>query len=332
MDWHMDQGIFDQIKLQLLVYNQKVLVDSLWIENRREGAPLHSHFGPEIHIITEGDAYFRVGYHRDICLHAGDLIFVPGQMPHEERVKGPTRGIVFGFNCVPLRTNIETDLYESRIRKDYQEMTALFSRPDEFILTGVERLVELFHEAAAVLREQGPGCILLCQNILTRILLEIYQRVAREQEDAWRATSLPPAALPRKTVEDKRFAIVSDYMNLVCAGRPEAVEMQALADRLFMSRRQLARFLEKYYHKTFSQLVIDAKITAAKHMLLHTSLSLSEIAAQCGWAEKYFFKRFRLETGVTPKRFLRQNRRSIPDRQEARPVGAERDPAARSEE
>jgi len=55
---------------------------------------------------------------------------------------------------------------------------------------------------------------------------------------------------------------------------------------------------------SFRQDIIKSRICLAKYLLLTTSLSLAVIAEKCGYEdEKYFFRRFRNETGLTPNKY-----------------------------
>jgi AraC-like DNA-binding protein len=55
---------------------------------------------------------------------------------------------------------------------------------------------------------------------------------------------------------------------------------------------------------SYHQDCIHARISYAKFLLLTTQLSVSAIAAQCGYKEdNYFLRQFRRETGLTPNQF-----------------------------
>jgi len=68
--------------------------------------------------------------------------------------------------------------------------------------------------------------------------------------------------------------------------------------------------LQKNYRSCFGRSVIDELIVfrmeKAKQLLSSTSLSVAEIAAQCGYStDSYFMKQFKRSTGITPSEYRR---------------------------
>lgn len=70
--------------------------------------------------------------------------------------------------------------------------------------------------------------------------------------------------------------------------------------------------LQKNYRSCFGRSVIDElidfRMAKAKQLLSTTTLTVAEIAAQCGYStDSYFMKQFKRSTGTTPSEFRRKN-------------------------
>ncbi|NLX72129.1 MAG: AraC family transcriptional regulator [Bacteroidales bacterium] len=84
--------------------------------------------------------------------------------------------------------------------------------------------------------------------------------------------------------------------------RPLSVDFYA--EKLFMSSRNLNLISQKIMNQSVSELIETRKLTEAKHLLAHTSKSVSEIGFELGYNEKsYFSKVFKKKAGQTPSEF-----------------------------
>lgn len=110
-----------------------------------------------------------------------------------------------------------------------------------------------------------------------------------------------------------RGAANADYVEKVRASIRRELSsgfcsVESCAQFLGTSTRTLQKRLHRKAIK-FSDLVREERIKLAKHALVHTNLSLDEIAFQLGYSEQTSFGRaFKLATGLTPKSFRASNR------------------------
>lgn len=86
------------------------------------------------------------------------------------------------------------------------------------------------------------------------------------------------------------------------------VSIADLSKKFNYSQRQIARILKNKTGKTFSQLILEMKISKAKVYLKQTNLPIQEIAELVGYSDlsnfyRYFFK----VTGCSPKQFREMN-------------------------
>lgn len=89
----------------------------------------------------------------------------------------------------------------------------------------------------------------------------------------------------------------------------KTITISDMANRLYMSVRQLQRFLNKYYKKNFNQLKIEARMNYSLSLLKDTNYSIKEIAINCGYSTtEHFSQAFKKSFKITPLKYRKQNK------------------------
>lgn len=84
----------------------------------------------------------------------------------------------------------------------------------------------------------------------------------------------------------------------------EAISLQNLAVKFFISDSYLSRIFKQHTGKNFIEYVTEYRVTKAKELLTHTSLKPSEVSHAVGYSDqRYFSQLFRKHTGRTPTSF-----------------------------
>ncbi len=84
----------------------------------------------------------------------------------------------------------------------------------------------------------------------------------------------------------------------------EEVSISELAQQVNFSVVHFINLFKKEYQLTPKQYMIQLRMKKAFHLLEHTSFSVSEIAAMCGYEDVLYFSRhFKGFTGVSPRMF-----------------------------
>ncbi|MBO5760863.1 MAG: helix-turn-helix transcriptional regulator [Lentisphaeria bacterium] len=105
------------------------------------------------------------------------------------------------------------------------------------------------------------------------------------------------SARPEKSMSEVRKLIESSFAD------PD-LSVERLAENLNMHRGSLSRSFSKAYGTSISSYIIHTRLQAAMSMLKNTSLSVGEIAENCGFSSgNYFAKVFSAKTSHTPKEF-----------------------------
>ncbi|MEK6793306.1 MAG: helix-turn-helix domain-containing protein [Spirochaetota bacterium] len=91
-----------------------------------------------------------------------------------------------------------------------------------------------------------------------------------------------------------------------------AVRVEAVAKSTGVSPSRFVHLFKEKTGMTFTDYVIARKMERAKRLLEASSLSVTDIAFECGYAnQSYFSSAFRKATGTTPKAYQKQNAKRL---------------------
>lgn len=86
--------------------------------------------------------------------------------------------------------------------------------------------------------------------------------------------------------------------------REAVVSVEELARRLGISTVYLRRLFARQLGRSPHEVLLDARLGKARHLLRDSSCTIAHIARQCGFETPHYFARmFRKHTGMTPRTF-----------------------------
>ena len=90
----------------------------------------------------------------------------------------------------------------------------------------------------------------------------------------------------------------------------QTITLEELANRLYMSPRELQRYLVTNYKKTFINLRNDARMSFASNKLLYSNLSISEISNLVGYSSiEHFSYAFKNYYGLPPLKYRKSHKK-----------------------
>ncbi|CAM4104951.1 AraC family transcriptional regulator [Paenibacillus alkaliterrae] len=240
---------------------------------RRERGQL-KHYN--LHLIFEGSGYVMNGIGGEkLQLKAGDGFLFPKhayqQYSSSEHYPWDVRWIHFETQ-IPLPMLREADDFGCWL----------------FTFANRERFMELTEEMYALCSPFETSNEPKLSALLYEILAELVQHSER---------------LEGSSALEKQNAIrmAADQIRLRCEEAWSLSRMAALAG---YSSYHFLRLFQQVMGKTPNHYVTECRIVAAKLMLATTALSVTEVAARCGFAQaSYFIKVFRSVEGVSPKMY-----------------------------
>ena len=213
------------------------------------------------------------------------LIVSPGQV-HACRHESETEGLIAGFSPEFLAVNSEHPGLLAKLPFLYPEFIDPILYLDEEEGARIDRVFKPFHDLARI---EEPGRDDIARGFLLVILSHMRQLFARRGE------TKPTPVRGESELLVQRFRLALEE-NL-----PDIVEVGEFAELLNISRTHLNNGLRRYTGRSASELIHERMLLEAKRRLLHSTLTIAEIAYELRFQDPSYFGRFfRKYTGITP--------------------------------
>ena len=246
----------------------------------------HTHSGHEFHYIQDGEASILIG-NASHPMRGGNCYLITKGNYHK------TTGVSANLSRITLLINsLDAD---DDSASDFSGITSAFT---EFPAEG--RIKMLFDILAEYLRETSYESLSndYVRSFLTLIYIELTKTLSPGISNI--PTRIGVQQLnPKLSDEARKDKILSYFVtNLSTATLDE------LAEILFLSKRQVARFLAEKMNGSFSSLLQKHRIEHAKALIVSGSHTLDEIAYLSGYnSYKGFYNAFLRYEGVNPQTF-----------------------------
>ena len=150
-------------------------------------------------------------------------------------------------------------------------------------------LEDLFRKGIAEISNQKGYSVEMLRSILDLILTTCASRYQA------------PENLMNK---GKGQILVKRFFHLLEENHHQNLSLNEYARMIGVTPNHLTQTIKLFTGKTSSEIIKDKQLLEIKRLLVHTSLSVSEIAAQLNFDDQsYFTKFFKRETGLTPFQF-----------------------------
>ena len=128
------------------------------------------------------------------------------------------------------------------------------------------------------------------QLLLTDLMIQQFRQLRLQPK---------PPQQQNGTDQNAYYTLIDDFFELHMA---EPGGAEKLAQQLHLSRRQLARVLQKTYGMGFREKLIRARMDRASWLLRNTDYPISRIVTEVGYSsEPAFFAAFRAMFATTPQ-------------------------------
>ncbi len=239
-------------------------------------AVLHQTRNYILHYITDGSGTFN-----GRTLHAGDGFLVTPDVSH--KMEADSRD-PWHFKWIAFRGS-DAMRQMKRLGLDEEHLCFTFSFGD--------RLEELFDDL--LYREHSDCDMNTYMQGIFYILLS-YQR--KEYLNSLQKTDRG------SHYADRAMAYIDRHYK-------EPLRVDDIAASLHISRKYLCTILDQQIGMSTKDYLLTRRVQVAADLLLHTDLSVSEIAAEVGYTDYTQFSRmFRKKTGLSPRAFAKQARQN----------------------
>ncbi|MBQ6698074.1 MAG: helix-turn-helix transcriptional regulator [Oscillospiraceae bacterium] len=275
------QYIFD------ITVNNKLFNIILFTDTKREFASVsHTHSGHEFHYIQDGEASILIG-NSSHPMRGGNCYLITKGNYHK------TSGISAELSRITLLINpLDTD---DDGTPDFSDIAPAFT---EFAAEG--RIKLLFDILAEYLCNTPYESLSndYVRSFLTLIYIELIEKLSPGVSDIT-AHAVTQHLSPKLSDEARKDKIFSYFVNNL-----STATLDELAEMLFLSKRQVARFLAEKMNGSFSSLLQKHRIEHAKALIVSGAHTLDEIAYLSGYnSYKGFYNAFLRYEGVNPQTF-----------------------------
>ena len=233
------------------------------------------------------------------ALSAGDLLIFPPAYPYRFTFyPGEGRRYVlvnFDFDSaawgMPPRTPVEEKHFEA-------ERVFSVAEPPPFSgvchLHGMRSCDGMLDALCRVMREEEPYSIAAAEGLIKAVLVQCAARLEHSEEEP--APDTDGLAERIRAYVDKKDVSVP-------------LTNESIARVLHYHPYYVSRVFSRRYGITLHAYIVRRRVEEARKLLSSTSLSVSDIAARCGFCgESYFAESFRRVTGMSPTEFRGKNR------------------------
>lgn len=252
---------------------------------------LHRHGFTEIFLCARGKIVVSLADDRVELAGGSALVLPPHAYHHLERVGEDSVWYVFSAEAEKLDNRGAADAYTP--------LAAMLAAPApariDASLVAKETLAGLLSPQTGF-----PASGLLCAAVLMT-LADAYaeslkQRAGRTQRAGHARTKTVPYIMQ-----------LDEILNAPAfVGLPAA----DIAEKLYISTRQLDRIVKKYYGMTLHRFVSETRVANAKKLLAAGTLSVEQVAEKAGFHSRTaFYREFTRAVGVSPAAYRKQTRR-----------------------
>lgn len=240
----------------------------------------HSHNTFELHFISGGKGLLHLN--DNVHPLQKGMFYITGPDILHAQTSGTENPMEeFGLN-VMLKLNQPPD-------SGYEKLLAKIIKNPSFIgedsFDGAKKCLDIINEAS----NHKLGYKEKILTIANDIIISIGRVIATEKDEILLDTE--NESINRLRVLD---LCLREFRN-------NEITPKYLADRLFVSTRQLSRIVKQQYNMTLTEKIHSLRIEYAKKLLTSSALSVNEIAELSGYTTtQHFCRIFRKYTGVTP--------------------------------
>ena len=263
---------------EISVMDATVYISMIYAKPDRCHVHAHHHSFLEMHFQQEGLMEFVLDFNETVRVLPGEWILLGKDVYHEENVSEQCSGYIIRLE---IRSAEKTSPFE-----EWKNSAWIKGEIDP----EVQKLIRWVFEEAD---EENPGAYDMVRSLCTVLLIHLIRQTSAS--DSLRSRK-------RSHSSDDR-TILDEYFDGIFRQDGRQLSIGELAGMMRFSTRQVSRILQQEYGMTFSQKLNVTRTKLAEHLLLHTDLSVRQIAGQCGVSAAYLNRCFRDQFGMSPMQF-----------------------------
>ncbi|MDR1642158.1 MAG: AraC family transcriptional regulator [Clostridiales bacterium] len=250
-----------------------------------QNSTYHWHSDYELMIVLGGEVRLFEGPEHQM-LRTGDVVLLNSRVVHGYRSNDPNNLCLF----VQFSERVFEELLDERMTFRFYLNSASGVYPPK---NGYDPIVVAACKLGYYMRQTSPSAAYKAASSFFGLLAELLDNVVHDIRRAPLSAGKEP--------EDELAARVSDFISANCSSQTLAED---ITREFGLNEKSIYRCLKNALGATQKELTDIARIERSKLLLRHTSMSILDIAQECGFiSEATFYRTFKKETGITPKEF-----------------------------
>jgi AraC-like DNA-binding protein len=264
----------------------------------------HRHDYFQIHVQLAGHTCHYIG-ESTRRIAPGTICFIAPFKPHFIPTVPNSRYYILNASAeyfLPALREAVLELDQTPLERAPELAPFRFQEGLDFVLSDAD--LEAAHRLCQAMAIEESVRSAASPILLRAYLLQLIGVVWRAYESPLRELSTDAA---QTSIRRRPLASLSRFLR---EHLHQAVGLQETAQAVHLSPGYLSQLIKKETGQSFVQFLTARRIAQARSLLLHSDLSIKEVAARCGFDDiGYFGRRFRKIEGCSPSEFRETVRR-----------------------
>lgn len=289
----MEKNIFTiSTKIEDLLVNTVVnRID--FVSENQDPLNIHAHVFNEVFVVKKGKLLIEFSEEK-IELDSGYFCFIPPGVFH---CSFPSKGSeIIGVRFYCLKN------LQSENNVFFNEFVSVVSSSNlKYIIKNDLSLCDKIIEVYEELGQSKNYTDIYVKALLTQVYVDLYRQLSIEKTNICKDDFL------QNIDEDTDLRLkIDELFNDSMGDRPTAKEF---AEKLHFSQRHFNRILNKFYGKSFKEILTDFRLERSAKLLVAYDCSIEEIAYLCGYSSvKNFNVAFRTKFLTSPKNYRKSKK------------------------
>lgn len=250
-----------------------------------EGQLFHWHDELELLIVVEGSIELKVGYEW-LHLKRGDIMLINSDEIHSIKETDEKNKIV----CVYMDCNVCYEKFS-----DFYEIVAIWTYKEAYEKLNLNR--------KAILDNVGYLATVLEEGSDKDKIMHGYEMLLKSLVYCYRIDITNPDGTAFQVTDEKKDVIYR-IIKYMYSNYDHKVNLQDISEKEYMSLFYLSHSFKDITGYSFRDWLNFVRVENAEKLLLNSSLSITEIAYQCGFSDvRYFNKHFVKWYKITPNKY-----------------------------
>lgn len=260
--------------------------------------PWHWHEELELGYIEQGGSIIRT-INQEYPVHQGNGFFINTNVV-DTKINGNPGNPALEINHI-FHPIFIGGHFGSRITTKYLNPILQNQQISVHIIRRGSKEADTLLDQLVLLKEMNrkPGQEILIRNTLSAAWLLLLDEIKKHFEAP-------------QVIETEKEIRIKSMLSYIHRNFREKITLEEIAAAANISEREANRIFQKIIQQTPFEYLLNYRLNAAKELLSHSDLSITEISYRCGFTDSaYMGKQFRKANGMTPKEY--RQRKQCPD-------------------